>query len=100
MKTVVFIKILVVVVCMSFTSCKINQTKNGLKTGKWVIKKTLMNTTTTSIGRYKKDNKTGKWNAGDAFTADPPQEPQGLNTVFSEDKSTLGMIKNYNGKLR
>lgn len=62
MKIDVFIKTLVVTACISFTSCKINQTKNGLKTGKWVIKKNLMNTTTTSIGRYKKDSKTGKWN--------------------------------------
>jgi len=45
-------------------------------------------------------NATGKWNAGDTFTADPPQEPQGLNTVFSSDKLTLEMIKMYNLKLK
>lgn len=61
MKACIFIKILVVAICISFTSCKINQTKNGLKTGKWVIKESFMNSTSTSIGRYKKGNKTGEW---------------------------------------
>ncbi|RZJ52247.1 MAG: beta-mannanase [Flavobacterium sp.] len=31
----------------------------------------------------------GKWNPGDPLTTDPPQEPQGLNSVFSSDKSAL-----------
>ncbi|MDI1255610.1 MAG: cellulase family glycosylhydrolase [Flavobacterium sp.] len=51
-------------------------------------------------GEGKAVNEKGKWNAGDAFTADPPQEPQGLNTVFYSDKSTLQMIKEYNLKLK
>lgn len=51
-------------------------------------------------GEGKAINQTGKWNAGDAFTADPPQEPQGLNTVFSEDKSTLKLIKDSNSQLK
>jgi len=42
----------------------------------------------------------GKWVKGDAFTADPPQEPQGLNTVFSTDVSTLKLIKEYNAKIK
>ena len=41
----------------------------------------------------------GKWQKGDAFTADPPQEPQGLNTVFSTDVSTLKLIKEFNTKI-
>lgn len=45
-------------------------------------------------------NEKGKWNAGDPFTADPPQEPQGLNTVFSSDVETLALVKSYNLKLR
>ncbi|RZJ70500.1 beta-galactosidase [Flavobacterium sp.] len=45
-------------------------------------------------------NDKGKWNTGDPFTADPPQEPQGLNTVFSSDKKLLSIIKNYNSRLR
>lgn len=40
----------------------------------------------------------GKWKNGDDFTADPPQEPQGLNSVFSSDKSTINLIKKYNSK--
>ena len=42
---------------------------------------------------------TGKWQHGDDFTADPPQEPQGLNSVFASDISTLELIKNANKKL-
>lgn len=41
-------------------------------------------------------NKEGKWNLGDPLTTDPPQEPQGLNSVFSSDKSTLELVKKYN----
>lgn len=42
----------------------------------------------------------GKWQAGDNFTADPPQEPQGLNSVFATDTTTLELIKKGNLKLR
>ena len=42
----------------------------------------------------------GKWNPGDPLTTDPPQEPQGLNSVFSSDKSTLEIVKEYNLKLK
>lgn len=35
------------------------------------------------------------WQAGDDFTGDPPQEPQGLNSVFNTDTSTISVIKNY-----
>lgn len=38
----------------------------------------------------------GKWEKGDDFSGDPPQEPQGLNTVFAQDESTLELIKKYN----
>lgn len=51
-------------------------------------------------GEGKAKNTSGKWNTGDPFTADPPQEPQGLNTVFSSDKSTLEVVKKYNLKLK
>ncbi|RDI14604.1 glycoside hydrolase 5 family protein [Flavobacterium sp. AG291] len=49
-------------------------------------------------GKNNPDN--GKWKKGDDFTADPPQEPQGLNSVFSTDTSTLNLIKEYNSKIR
>ncbi|WP_194766855.1 glycoside hydrolase 5 family protein [Tamlana sp. I1] len=41
----------------------------------------------------------GKWKRGDDFTADPPQEPQGLNSVFARDSTTLKIIKEANLKL-
>ena len=42
----------------------------------------------------------GKWAKGADFTADPPQEPQGLNSVFASDTSTLNLVKEYNIKLK
>lgn len=51
-------------------------------------------------GEGRAATKTGKWNKGDAYTADPPQEPQGLNSVFSDDESTLKLIRKYNLQLR
>lgn len=41
----------------------------------------------------------GKWRKGDDFNTDPPQEPQGLYSVFSTDASTLRMIKAFNKKI-
>ena len=41
----------------------------------------------------------GKWEKGDDYTTDPPQEPQGLNSVFSTDTSTLKLIKKYIRKI-
>lgn len=35
------------------------------------------------------------WREGDPFTGDPPQEPQGLNSVFDSDSSTLQVIKDH-----
>ncbi|MCR4032285.1 MULTISPECIES: glycoside hydrolase 5 family protein [Flavobacterium] len=42
----------------------------------------------------------GKWNPGEPLTTDPPQEPQGLNSVFNGDKSTLEIVKKYNLELK
>jgi endo-1,4-beta-mannosidase len=36
---------------------------------------------------------------GESYVADPPQEPQGLNSVFSSDADTLDLIKSANIKL-
>lgn len=33
------------------------------------------------------------WRPGDPFTGDPPQEPQGLNSVFSQDASTIELLR-------
>ena len=46
-------------------------------------------------GLAKQHPERGKWNAGDDFTTDPPQEPQGLNSVFSNEKKTLRLIKKF-----
>lgn len=42
------------------------------------------------------NRKDGKWEIGDDIIGDPPQEPQGFNTVFASDTSTLELIKKYN----
>ncbi|MGE5795454.1 MAG: glycoside hydrolase 5 family protein [Ignavibacteria bacterium] len=36
-----------------------------------------------------------KWRNGDPFLGDPPQEAQGLNSVFDTDSSTLAVLKKY-----
>jgi len=40
------------------------------------------------------------WRRGDQFTGDPPQEPQGRNSVFATDTSTLTILADYAGKMR
>ena len=40
------------------------------------------------------------WRVGDPFMGDPPQEPQGLNSVLSTDQSTLKIIKEYSDKMK
>ena len=36
-----------------------------------------------------------RWRPGDPFVGDPPQEPQGLNSVFASDSTTLAVIRNH-----
>jgi mannan endo-1,4-beta-mannosidase len=36
----------------------------------------------------------GVWRKGDPFVGDPPQEPQGRNSIFLSDTSTLQIIRN------
>ena len=50
-------------------------------------------------GYAKTNSESGKWMHGDDFSADPPQEPQGLNSVFSSDITTLELIKKANKNL-
>jgi len=40
------------------------------------------------------------WRRGDQFTGDPPQEPQGRNSVFAIDTSTLSVLEDYAGKMQ
>jgi mannan endo-1,4-beta-mannosidase len=42
---------------------------------------------------------TGKPDSAATLTGDPPCEPQGLNSVFDTDASTLAVISNANAKL-
>lgn len=35
------------------------------------------------------------WREGDPFVGDPPQEPQGLNSVFADDSTTLMIIREH-----
>jgi mannan endo-1,4-beta-mannosidase len=40
------------------------------------------------------------WRRGDQFTGDPPQEPQGRNSVFATDASTLQILEEFAAKMR
>ena len=57
------IRILIIVICCfcTLSSCKINQRKDKMKTGRWVYKDTFMGITSISKGRYKKDLEVGTW---------------------------------------
>lgn len=44
-------------------------------------------------GGFAKPKHELQWQVGDDYTGDPAQEQQGLNSVFSGDKSTLKVIK-------
>ena len=44
-----------------FSSCKINQTKNGEKTGRWIYKDSILNIVSKSKGRYKNGFEVGTW---------------------------------------
>ncbi|GAA6139714.1 beta-galactosidase [Arenicella sp. 4NH20-0111] len=50
-------------------------------------------------GEGRANNKDLIWKAGDNFTGDPPQEPQGLNSVFNTDQSTLKILSAHNKNL-
>ena len=40
------------------------------------------------------------WRRGDQFTGDPPQEPQGRNSVFASDASTLAVLEDFAGRMK
>jgi len=42
-----------------------------------------------------RDSKDAIWKVGDDFTGDPPQEPQGRNSVFTADSTTVKILKKY-----
>lgn len=41
------------------------------------------------------DGKEYIWNPGEDYVGDPPQEPQGLNSIFSSDSTTLEILGKY-----
>ena len=49
-----------------------------------------------AYGGFGKAGKTPElWQVGDDYLGDPPQEPQGLNSVFAGDKSTWKIIRKH-----
>ena len=42
----------------------------------------------------------GNWQPGDDYTGDPAQEPQGLNSVFAADSTTIAIIKSAGAKIK
>jgi len=47
-----------------------------------------------------RDPQNPEWKRGDDFTGDPPQEPQGRNSVFSSDSLTLKILKQAARQMR
>lgn len=50
-------------------------------------------------GEAKARHADAKWRPGDPFTGDPPQEPQGLNSVFLTDSTTLAIIRDHAARM-
>jgi mannan endo-1,4-beta-mannosidase len=53
-----------------------------------------------SFGVPSNTTKNKYWNATMPYSADPPQEEQGLYSVFKNDKSTWLLVKKYNQLLK
>ncbi|MGE5315725.1 MAG: glycoside hydrolase 5 family protein [Acidobacteriota bacterium] len=51
-------------------------------------------------GEGRTRNPDAMWRTGDPFTGDPPQEPQGVNSVFDTDRSTITIIKANAARMR
>ena len=50
-------------------------------------------------GEGKSQNTDFMWKKGDPFTGDPPQEPQGRNSIFISDRSTIAIIRDHAEKM-
>jgi mannan endo-1,4-beta-mannosidase len=50
-------------------------------------------------GEGKAQNADFMWKKGDPFVGDPPQEPQGRNSVFISDRSTIAIIRDHAAKM-
>lgn len=57
----------------------------------------LVGTNVWSWGGYgRAEHGDGEWRSGDtSYTGDPPQEPQGLNSIFDTDDATLQLMKQH-----
>ena len=57
----------------------------------------LLGTNVWSWGGYgRAQHPDGEWRSGDtSYTGDPPQEPQGLNSIFDTDASTLQLMREH-----
>ncbi|WP_231757836.1 glycoside hydrolase 5 family protein [Microbulbifer elongatus] len=54
-----------------------------------------------TFGGYgRSNNPEYQWRPGSDFLGDPPQEPQGLNSVFDTDTSTLAIIRKHSDSLK
>jgi mannan endo-1,4-beta-mannosidase len=51
-------------------------------------------------GGFAKPKHEQQWQVGDDYTGDPAQEQQGLNSVFSGDRSTLKVIKSQVDRMK
>lgn len=51
-------------------------------------------------GEGRGNNEDTRWHPGDPFVGDPLQEPQGLNSVFDTDTSTLKIISSFGKKMK
>ena len=40
-----------------------------------------------------------RWLPGDPFVGDPPQEPQGFNSIYDSDSTTIAILKDHAGKM-
>ncbi len=50
-------------------------------------------------GEARSINADFKWRIGDPFLGDPPQEPQGLNSIYDTDLSTISIFKSHSEKM-
>jgi mannan endo-1,4-beta-mannosidase len=51
-------------------------------------------------GEGKSQNPDFMWKKGDPFVGDPPQEPQGRNSIFISDVSTIDIIRDHAAKMK
>jgi mannan endo-1,4-beta-mannosidase len=50
------------------------------------------------FSRHQHDD--GFWRPGDIFTGDPPQEAQGLNSIFAIDTTTINILREHSRKMK